>query len=127
MNQPKESCVLSTFAKQPTGLRGLAFVPPVPGGFVTFSDRAAVLRLWNVSQPQPTALLKVARQSAMHSVAFLPQSTVAVCTLLDGTVALYDVQAQRKCGLWPHRLRRAHPMRSPARLLSRASRLLSLI
>lgn len=96
VTQPKESCVITVFAKQPAGLRAATFVPSIPGGFVTHSDRAAVLRLWNVSQPSPVALLKVARQSAMHSVAFVPQSTVAVCTLIDGTVIVYDVQAQRR-------------------------------
>lgn len=96
VTQPKETCVVSAFAKQPAGLKAVHFVPSMPGGFVTFSDRAAVLRLWNVSQPSPIALLKVARQSAMHSAAFFPGSPVAVCTLVDGTVALYDTQAQRR-------------------------------
>lgn len=40
------------------GLRSLAWVPGVPGDFVTATDKGGVLRMWNVSLRSPKASLK---------------------------------------------------------------------
>ena len=41
---------MSVFSRHSGGLRALAWVPEIPGGFVTVSERNGVIRLWNVSQ-----------------------------------------------------------------------------
>jgi hypothetical protein len=52
---------MSVFARHAGGLRCLAWVPEVPGGFVTVSDRNGVIRMWNVSQTAPVELLKTGK------------------------------------------------------------------
>lgn len=48
--EAKEAKEVSVFARHSGGLRALAWVPEIPGGFVTVSERNGVIRMWNVSQ-----------------------------------------------------------------------------
>ena len=54
------SAPIFSFAKQPSGsVRSVVWMPGVPGGFLTFSARGGVIRIWNVSNPTPLASVKV--------------------------------------------------------------------
>jgi WD40 repeat protein len=84
---------MSVFARHAGGLRCLAWVPEVPGGFVTVSDRNGVIRMWNVSQTAPVELLKTGKDG-FHSIYFVT-SDVALCAFKDGMVSVYNTSRKQ--------------------------------
>lgn len=88
------------FARHAGGLRCLAWVPEVPGGFVTVSDRNGVIRMWNVSQTAPVELLKTGKDG-FHSIYFVSNDT-ALCAFKDGMVSVYNTsRKQVRVRRWP--------------------------
>ncbi|KAK3279060.1 hypothetical protein CYMTET_13034, partial [Cymbomonas tetramitiformis] len=87
------STEMSVFARHAGGLRALAWVPEIPGGFVTVSDRNGVMRLWNVSQTSPVELLKTGKDG-FHSILFISGDT-ALCAFKDGMVSVYNVSRKQ--------------------------------
>eukprot|EP00899_Mesostigma_viride_P007613 jgi/Mesvir1/16853/Mv15740-RA.3 len=85
---------MNHFSKQPAGLRGVAWVGTIPGGFISFSDRTGVARLWNVSQSHPTTSLKTLG-TGITALTFIPGSDRFVCTFKDGMVGVYSVSKRR--------------------------------
>ncbi|KAK9815758.1 hypothetical protein WJX72_009065 [[Myrmecia] bisecta] len=67
---------VSSFAKQPSGVRSAAFVPGAPGSFVVVSARMGALQLWNVSQQQPIQLLATGL-NGIQSVTAVPKASAA--------------------------------------------------
>ena len=80
---------LQTFDKQP-GLTMIAWMPGVPGDFVTASDKAGVLRVWNVSHRAPTDTIK-AEAGPLQAISFIEPTPQALCRFKSGAVGLCDV------------------------------------
>ena len=53
------SSQLSTFQKQPLGIRGMAWLPWAPGLFMTVNNSNCVAKLWNVSQREPLETVRL--------------------------------------------------------------------
>ena len=85
---------MTAFAKQPAGLRALAWLPGMPGSFLSAGDRAGVMRLWNVSQPQPLDVLRTGKPG-FHSLRVVPGTSTVLCSFMDGTVAVYSVRRRQ--------------------------------
>jgi len=94
---------MSVFARHVGGLRCLAWVPEVPGGFVTVSDRNGVIRMWNVSQTSPVELLKTGKDG-FHSIYFV-SNDVALCAFKDGMVSVYNTSRKQVRACFGHWLR----------------------
>ena len=86
---------LVAFQKQSSGETTVKWIPSVPGGFVTVSDKTGVIREWNVSQTSPTRLLNT-RKLHFQSISFFPGEKRALCTFSDGAVLIYDVAQKRQ-------------------------------
>ena len=86
---------LVAFQKQSSGETTVKWIPSVPGGFVTVSDKTGVIREWNVSQTSPTRLLNT-RKLHFQSISFFPGEKRALCTFSDGAVIVYDVGQKRQ-------------------------------
>ena len=94
----KKPTQLTEFAKQGSGLCACRFVDSMPGTFVTASDRHGVLRVWNVSNPNPQHAVKM-DQGAVSSVAVARGAKSAgriVVSFRSGEVAVVDVKARRQ-------------------------------
>ena len=97
---------LMAFAKQAAGLRGLAWATGMPGTFVTFSDRAGVVRVWNASQAQPQASVRVG-DGGVSQLTFLPATSsradapsgpdpgVMLCGMADGSALAWSLTQSR--------------------------------
>jgi WD40 repeat protein len=59
---------MSVFTRHSGGLRALAWVPEIPGGFVTVSERNGVIRLWNVSQVSRKVPLVAFPEGSLSSI-----------------------------------------------------------
>jgi len=86
---------LVAFQKQSSGETTVKWIPSVPGGFVTVSDKTGVIREWNVSQTSPMRLLNT-RKLHFQSISFFPGEKRALCTFSDGAVIVYDVGQKRQ-------------------------------
>ena len=80
---------LQTF-DQERGLTSLAWMPGVPGDFVTASDKTGVLRVWNVSQRAPKDTLR-AEAGPLHAISFVEPTCRALCRFKSGAVGLCDL------------------------------------
>ena len=69
MYDVEQKAPLQTFDVE-KGLTSLAWVPCVPGDFITVSEKTGVLRVWNVSQRAAKDTLK-AEAGPFHAVSFL--------------------------------------------------------
>ncbi|CAG9464395.1 unnamed protein product [Pedinophyceae sp. YPF-701] len=83
-----------SFSKQAVGNWRVCFLPKMPGTFVTVSERAGALHVWNVSQGQPLRSLRTGLPG-ISSVCLLEDSSVVVLTATDGSVICYDVETRR--------------------------------
>ncbi|KDO31839.1 hypothetical protein SPRG_03759 [Saprolegnia parasitica CBS 223.65] len=81
---------LHTFDKQGAGTNAIAWLPSAPGQFVTANARSGILKIWNVSQPQPLQHVR-AQSSGIHNVAVLRDHRL-LCAAVDGSVGVYDLQ-----------------------------------
>ena len=70
---------LQTFDKTQasSGLTMLAWIPGVPGDFLTVSSKTGVLRIWNVSNRSPKDVIK-AEAGPFHGISF-SDSQRALC------------------------------------------------
>ena len=73
------------------GLQMIAWVPHVPGDFVTVSDKTGVIRVWNVSNRQPKDTLK-AEAGPFQGISFIHNTQRALCRFKSGAVGLCDLQ-----------------------------------
>ena len=72
------------------GLQMIAWVPDVPGDFVTVSDKTGVIRVWNVSNRQPKDTLK-AEAGPFQGISFVHGTQRALCRFKSGAVGLCDL------------------------------------
>lgn len=86
-----------SFAKQPSGsVRSIVWIPSVPGGFVTYSNRGGVIRVWNVSNPTPLSSIKIDCMG-IKDISMTTGSQKAICTYTD-RVAVIDLESKKS--LW---------------------------
>eukprot|EP00741_Cyanophora_paradoxa_P001368 tig00000480_g1324.t1 len=93
---------LFEFEPQNGGIRSVAWIPGVPGGFVTAADKVGVIRTWSASQKGPMGVIK-AGKSGFQSLVFARASDRALCTFKDGSAGSYNLgkrrwEAQREGG-----------------------------
>ena len=83
---------LQTFDKTQasSGLTMLAWIPGVPGDFLTVSSKTGVLRIWNVSNRSPKDVIK-AEAGPFHGISF-SDSQRALCRFKSGAVGLLDLK-----------------------------------
>ena len=70
-------------------VQGIAWVPTVPGDFVTFSDKLGVLRVWNVSARVHKDTIKT-DHGGLQGLRFLPNAQTAVGAFASGAVCRPD-------------------------------------
>ena len=88
---------VAAFAKLPSGQRAIAWAAGMPGTFVCASEKTGVLRMFNVSQPTPIALVKTGLPG-ISSVKFVGKTTKCLLSSVDGTCGVFD--ADRQNMLW---------------------------
>ena len=82
---------LQTFDRMPGGgLAMIAWLPGVPGDFLTASDKTGVLRVWNVSNRQPKDTIK-AEAGPFQGLSFVQPTQRALCRFKSGAVGILDV------------------------------------
>ncbi|OQR81553.1 WD repeat-containing protein 17 isoform X3 [Thraustotheca clavata] len=84
---------LHTFDKQGSGTNAISWLPSAPGQFVTANARSGILKVWNVSQPQPLQHIRV-RSSGIHSIALLNGQQL-ICAAVDGSVGVFHMIKQQ--------------------------------
>ena len=68
----------------------IAWVPDVPGDFVTVSDKTGVIRVWYVSNRQPKDTL-TAEAGPFQGISFVHGTQRALCRFKSGAVGLCDL------------------------------------
>jgi WD repeat-containing protein 17 len=92
--------VIANFAsRQQSGgmLRALAWCGSAsPGGFLSVDDRSGTLKLWNVAQANPMAILPI-RKCGFQSISFVGklEMQLCLCSFTDGTVGVYALRERR--------------------------------
>ena len=82
---------LQTFEQNTiAGLTMIAWIPGVPGDFVTATDKTGVLRVWNVSQRGPKDLIK-AEAGPFQGISFIEPTQSCLCRFKSGAVGLLDL------------------------------------
>jgi WD40 repeat protein len=85
---------LHTFDKQAQSIKSMAWARAQPGNFLTASDRAGVLRLWNVSQKTPLGQIKVGN-SGINCIKEIPgQPHWFVVSFKSSSVGICDISAR---------------------------------
>lgn len=83
---------LQTFDPPPGGsLQSIAWIPEIPGDFVTVSDKTGVIRVWNVSVRQAKDTIK-AESGPFQGISFIMASQRALCRFKSGAVGICDLQ-----------------------------------
>ena len=72
------------------GLQSLAWVPGVPGDFVSVTERTGLLRVWNVSGRSPRDTLK-AEGGPFHGISFVEPTQRLLCRFRSGAVGLCEL------------------------------------
>lgn len=89
--------VQTLFNRKNSHVEMTAFLPTIPGAFVSVDRRAAVLTVWNVSNPDSEEQFKISdKRSGITSIKCVgPDSTQLLIAFADGSVGLYDWVARR--------------------------------
>ena len=83
-----------SFSKQAVGDWKACFLPKMPGTFVTASDKAGSLLVWNVSQPSPLRSLRLGLPG-VRCLCLVDDTSAVLATGTDGAVVIYDVELRR--------------------------------
>lgn len=70
------------------------FLPKMPGTFVTASERAGTLYVWNASQVSPMRTVRLGLPG-VRSMTLVEDTNCILVTGMDGAAILYDVELRR--------------------------------
>eukprot|EP00929_Paragymnodinium_shiwhaense_P078519 TRINITY_DN40719_c0_g1_i1.p1 TRINITY_DN40719_c0_g1~~TRINITY_DN40719_c0_g1_i1.p1 ORF type:complete len:1260 (-),score=209.45 TRINITY_DN40719_c0_g1_i1:239-4018(-) len=86
---------IHSFDKQHQPIRTLAWARSQPGNFVTGTDKVGVLRLWNVSQKAPLAMIKVGSSGVSCIKAVPSEPNYFVISFKNSSVGVVDIATKQ--------------------------------
>jgi len=89
--------VQTLFNRKNSHIEMTAFLPSVPGAFLSVERKSAVMTLWNVSNPDSEELIKInEKRAGVSSIKVAgPGGTLLLLAFIDGSVGVYDFVARR--------------------------------
>ena len=83
------------FDRETVGIKALSWMDWAPGNFATCNGRTGVLKVWNVSQPQPIGHVRVGH-TGLNTFTLIPNTSRAICSFVDGSVSVYHLLKKQK-------------------------------